>query len=228
MHLPDALWDGPLATADPYAPARVAMVQGQLRARGIHDARVLEAMSEVPRHVFVPPALASAAYVDAPLPIGHGQTISQPYIVALMLEALQLGPAAVVLDVGAGCGYQAAVLARLARRVISVEIIPELAQGARMRLARLAVRNVEIVAADGSQGWAPEAPYDGIVVAAACPRVPRALLDQLAEGGRLVAPVGSTVVQSLVRIVRMDGRTFEEDLGGCQFVPLTGAAGWGH
>ena len=212
--------------ADRTVGSRAAMVHEQLRARGIRDPRVLEAMSEVPRHVFVPAALAGLAYADSPLPIGYGQTISQPYIVALMTEALELGPRSVVLDVGTGCGYQAAVLAHIVRRVVSVEIVAALALSARARLAALGIRNVEVVAGDGSQGWAPGAPYDGIVVAAACPRVPRALVDQLAEGGRLVAPVGSRVVQTLVRMVRLEGRTTQESLGGCQFVPLTGSAGW--
>jgi protein-L-isoaspartate(D-aspartate) O-methyltransferase len=213
-------------TAPDYAAAREAMVSHQLVARGIRDARVLQAMRTVPRHLFVPASIARAAHADAPLPIGHGQTISQPFIVATMLEALELGDNDAVLDVGTGCGYQAAVLSLLARKVVSIEVVPELARAARARLKSLGFANVEVVLGDGGLGWPPGAPYDAIVVAASCPKVPRPLIEQLSEAGRLVAPVGDLYIQNLIRVRLLDGRASEEDLGGCQFVPLVGRHGW--
>src|SRR3989442_3437085 len=168
-----------------FRAARVQMVEQQLRQRGIRDERVLQAMATIPRHLFVPPALRSRAYDDGPLPIGAGQTISQPYIVALMSESLLLTGAETVLEVGTGSGYQAAVLSRLAKRVYSIEILPQLAKTARSRLTALGYDNVRVVVGDGNQGWAPGSPYDAIIVTAAAPQVPPALLDQLAEGGRL-------------------------------------------
>lgn len=204
------------------------MVDHQLRRRGIADARVLAAMARVPRHAFVPEHLREVAYDDRPLPIGNGQTISQPLIVAMMLEALELVGTERVLDVGTGSGYQAALLAELAREVISVEIIPALADTARALLARLGYANVQVVNADGSLGWPPRAPYDAIVAAAASPGVPPALVDQLAEGGRLVLPVGGYYDQDLVRLVRHGDEIERDNRGACAFVPLLGAQGWGR
>jgi protein-L-isoaspartate(D-aspartate) O-methyltransferase len=202
-----------------FRAARADMVRSQIEARGVHDARVLEAMRSVPRHRFVPEYLAHAAYDDGPLPIGHGQTISQPYIVAVMTELLAPGPDDVVLDVGTGSGYQAAVLGRLARRVHSVEIVPELAAEARARLAALGYANVEVITGDGWAGLPAQAPFDGILVAAAPPEVPQALLDQLREGARLVIPVGEE--QQDLRVYERTAEGFEQrTLFGVRFVPL--------
>lgn len=209
--------------ADRYAGARSSMVQHQLRRRGISDPRVLAAMAEVQREEFVPTALRDLAYADRPLPIGFGQTISQPYIVALILEALQLSGDERVLDVGTGSGYQAALLGRLAREVVSVEIIGGLAERASISLRQAGIDNVSVVVTDGGSGFPERAPYDAIAVAAACDRIPQPLLDQLAPGGRLVAPVGGAAFQSLMRVRRAhDGNLRSEDLGGCAFVPLLG------
>ncbi len=211
---------------DPWAPARRLMVEEQLRARGIRDKRLLEAMAQVPRHLFVPPKYQNLAYEDQPLPIGFGQTISQPYMVATMIEALELKGDEVVLEVGAGSGYQAAILSLLAKKVYSLEIIPELAQMARERLRRLGYENVEVLVTDGSLGWEGGAPYDAIVVAAAAPEVPQALVRQLKEGGRMVLPVGEPFLQSCMRGRKKGGKMYLEDLGACSFVPLVGEEGW--
>jgi protein-L-isoaspartate(D-aspartate) O-methyltransferase len=202
------------------------MVARQIRERGIRSARVLEAMETVPRHLFVAADLAPRAYADGPLPIGEGQTISQPFMVAAMTEALLLGGNERVLEVGCGSGYQAAVLSRLARQVIAVETRPVLAVLARERLASLGYTNVTVEEGDGSAGWPAGAPYDAILVAAAAPEVPQPLVDQLAEGGRLVIPVGGPNHQELLRIVKRDGRTTEQSLYSCRFVPLLGRFGW--
>lgn len=204
--------------------ARLQMVEQQLRQRGIRDERVLQAMAAVPRHLFVPPPLRSRAYEDGPLPIGEGQTISQPYIVALMSEALLLTGAETVLEVGTGSGYQAAVLSRVTKRVYSVEILPRLAETARERLTALGYGNVTVVVGDGNLGWAPGSPYAAIIVTAAAPQVPQALLDQLADGGRLVLPVVIGNTQHLLRLRKVDGQVTQEDLGLVQFVPLVGGA----
>ncbi len=197
------------------------MVQQQLRSRGIADARVLEAFGAVPREAFISGQQAGSAYADTPLPIGHGQTISQPYVVALMAEALDLRPDAVVLEVGAGSGYAAAILSLLARRVVAVERLPELADQARERLAALGCANVEVHLGDGTRGWPAAAPFDAILVSAGSETVPPALLDQLAVRGRLVIPVGGHRHQELVRIVRREAGTIaQERLGGVVFVPL--------
>src|SRR3972149_378418 len=180
-----------MAQIDAYWQLRERMVDEQLGGRDISDRRVLEAMRFVPRHRFVPQDAAELAYLDAPLPIGYRQTISQPYIVALMSQLLRLRGDETVLEVGTGSGYQAAVLGRLARRVYTVERIPELAESAKRALAGLELDNVEVCVADGSAGLPEAAPFDGILVAAAAPKAPRPLLDQLAEGGRLVVPVGT-------------------------------------
>lgn len=199
----------------------------ELRRLGIRDERVLAALGHVPREAFVAPAQRLAAYRDAPLPIGAGQTISQPFVVARMAEALDLETGDRVLEIGTGSGYAAAVLARLAGDVHSVERHPELARSAAERLARLGIDRVRVHVGDGTLGWPEAAPYDAIVVAAASPSVPPALLEQLRAGGRLVIPVGDPEAQSLWRLVRRpDGRCDALDLGPVRFVPLVGAAGW--
>jgi protein-L-isoaspartate(D-aspartate) O-methyltransferase len=207
---------------------REKMVRCQIGARGVRDPAVLEAMRSVPREAFLPPELEEFAYHDAPLPIESGQTISQPYIVALMTEALKLRPNERVLEIGTGSGYAAAVLGRVAREVYSVERHEELATLASRRLRELGFANVHVLHGDGTLGWPEHAPFDAIVVAAGGPKVPRSLLEQLAVGGRLVIPVGEARdLQTLLRVTRTpDGRFVEEDLGGVRFVPLIGAEGW--
>lgn len=209
------------------AMSRERMVEEQIAARGIRNSRVLAAMREVPREAFVAPGFEGEAFRDAPLPLGHGQTISQPYIVALMAEAARLAPGDRVLEVGAGSGYAAAVLGRLAERVTAIERQPDLAALARDRLARLGITNVEVVEGDGTLGWPQAAPFDAIVVSAGGPRVPEALTEQLAPGGRLVIPVGREAgVQELRRVLRGPEGLTEESLGAVRFVPLIGAQGW--
>ena len=198
---------------------REAMVRNQIEARGVRDERVLAALRQVPRHRFVPEDLVGSAYEDGPLPIGHGQTISQPYIVAVMTELLAPGPDDVVLDVGTGSGYQAAVLARLAKRVYSIEIVPELARSARERLEALGYTNVEVITGDGWAGLPALAPFDGILVAAAPPEVPQALLDQLSVGARLVIPVGQWDQDLRVYERKPDGID-QRTVFGVRFVPL--------
>jgi protein-L-isoaspartate(D-aspartate) O-methyltransferase len=209
-----------------YSELRQRMVEEQLRPRGIRNPRVLEAMQTVPRHLFVPKIWRAQAYEDGPLPIGHKQTISQPYIVAFMLEALELTGSERVLEVGTGSGYQAALLGWLAHYVYTVEIIPELARSAHKVLSQLGYENVEVVTANGSIGWKAGAPYDAIIVAAASPIVPTPLAEQLREGGRLVLPVGDLFAQELLRIRKQQGKIVTENLGGCAFVPLVGKEGW--
>jgi protein-L-isoaspartate(D-aspartate) O-methyltransferase len=209
-----------MATQD-FEGARSEMVRTQIEARGVRDPRVLEAMRTVPRHHFVPRHLETAAYDDGPLPIGHGQTISQPYIVAVMSEQLAPEPDDVVLDVGTGSGYQAAVLSRLAARVYSIEIVPELADEARARLASLGYTNVEVITGDGWAGLPAKAPFDGILVAAAPSEVPTPLTEQLAVGARLVIPVG-TAQQDLRVLERTAEGIDERTLFGVRFVPLVG------
>ncbi len=218
------LRDGSYARS--FTDLRVTMVEEQLRTRGIRDERVLEAMARVPREEFVPRAFREAAYEDTPLPIGHGQTISQPYTVAFQCEALGLTAEGRVLEIGTGSGYGAAVLSLLAWEVHSIERIPSLAAEARARLERLGYENVQVAVGDGTLGLADEAPFDGIVVTAGGEDVPRAFLDQLAEGGRLVMPVGARGNgQTLYRFTRAHGRIRVEDLGGFVFVPLVGRCG---
>jgi protein-L-isoaspartate(D-aspartate) O-methyltransferase len=202
------------------------MVDEQLRARDIRDRRVLQAMGSVPRHRFVPDDVVHLAYGDCPLPIGRRQTISQPYIVALMSELLELRGPETVLEVGTGSGYQAAVLARLAGHVVSLERIGELAEAARQVLQSLGVTNVEVVVTDGSRGFPPRAPYQGILVAAAAPQVPRPLLEQLDDGGRLVAPVGGIEGQVLECWTRRGDRFEHLRSAPVSFVPLLGEHGW--
>ncbi|KXO07810.1 MULTISPECIES: protein-L-isoaspartate(D-aspartate) O-methyltransferase [Marinobacter] len=207
---------------------RADMVRYQLAGRGIFDSRVLEAMDRVPRERFIPEHLAGEAYEDYPLPIGWGQTISQPYIVALMAQALQLEGRERVLDIGTGSGYAAAVLASLALEVFSIERIPELAEQARRNLERAGFSQVHVRCGDGTLGWPEAAPFDGICVAAGAPAVPETLKQQLAVGGRLIIPVGSEhSVQRLVCITRRTDADFErEDFGDVRFVPLLGEQGW--
>lgn len=210
------------------AALRERMVTEQIAARGISDGAVLKSMGGVPRETFVMPGEEHLAYEDYPLPIGQGQTISQPYIVAYMTEALQLSPEDVVLEVGTGSGYAAAILSRIVRKVYTVERIAELANRARERLMGLGYDNVEVVTGDGSIGYEVHAPYDAIVVTAGAPIVPKALLQQLKVAGRLVIPVGSTqTMQILVRVRRIDEKEYKyEDLCAVRFVPLYGAEGW--
>jgi protein-L-isoaspartate(D-aspartate) O-methyltransferase len=199
---------------------RASMVKHQLRRRGIADSRVLAAMGEVPREAFVPDANKKHAYADGALPLSHGQTISQPLMVAMSVEALRLEGDETVLEVGAGSGYQAAVLSKLAKKVYAIEIIPELVANARLALDSLGIDNVEIICADGRKGWPDGAPYDGIVVAAAAEEVPPALVEQLKEGGRLVIPVGGRWGQSLQASRKRGGKLETAELCGVIFVPL--------
>jgi len=202
------------------------MVEGQIRARGIQNERVLAAMERVPRHVFVPGDLRRAAYDDRPLPIGDGQTISQPYIVALMTDLLDPHAGDRILEIGAGSGYQAAILAELASEVITIERIPAVAARARRNLSAAGARHVDVVVGDGTLGYPSRAPYQGILVTAGTPEVPAPLPGQLADGGRLVAPVGSQGIQELVRIVKEGEKFRRETHGGVVFVPLIGEHGW--
>jgi protein-L-isoaspartate(D-aspartate) O-methyltransferase len=209
-----------------FEAARRDMVERQIRQRGIRSPRVLDAMSSVPRHLFVPAQLLANAYRDEPLPIGEGQTISQPFMVAAMAEALSLEGSERVLEVGAGSGYQAAVLSLLAREVIAIESQPALAAAARERLLQLGYSNVRIVEGDGSLGWPSDAPYEAILVTAAAPAIPPPLIEQLAKGGRLVIPVGSVKDQELLRVTKIGGKVTQQSLFVCRFVPLLGHYGW--
>jgi protein-L-isoaspartate(D-aspartate) O-methyltransferase len=207
--------------------ARKRMVEGQIIARGIKDRRVIEAMLKIPRHVFVEEAMASQAYNDKPLPIGEKQTISQPYMVALMTQLLELTGKEKVLEIGTGSGYQAAVLAALADRVCTVERIRPLALKARKALDSLGLLNINIKISDGTVGWNEEAPFDAILVTAGAPDVPPELVNQLAVNGKLVIPVGDKYEQTLVRIIkREDGSIMRENFIGCRFVRLVGRNGW--
>jgi protein-L-isoaspartate(D-aspartate) O-methyltransferase len=209
-----------------YARARRDMVEMQIRGRGVRDERILAAMAAVPRHLFVAPELRFRAYHDGPLPIGEGQTISQPFMVALTCQRAQVGPDARVLEVGCGSGYQAAVLAHLGEEVWAIERIPELAERARKNLESAGVDNVHVLVGDGTLGHPAAAPYDAIVVAAGAPRVPPALVEQLGEGGHLVIPVGSRHMQSLRILTKRHGKTTEVGSEACVFVPLVGKDGW--
>ncbi len=202
------------------------MVETQLAGRGIRNHRVLEAMRRVPRHLFVEEALQEQAYSDYPLPIGEKQTISQPYIVALMSEVLELKGDEKILEIGTGSGYQAAILAELADRVFSVERFPPLAYRASQILKKLGYQNILIRVADGSLGWPEEAPFDGIMVTAGTPKIPQPLTDQLRVGGRLVLPVGDRLSQELVLVERTPEGIRKTDFGGVRFVDLVGKWGW--
>src|SRR5467141_577905 len=209
-----------------YAVQREEMIEKQLRRRGINDAAVLSAMMAVPRHEFVAEELRAHAYDDLPLPIGGGQTISQPYIVAAMTATLHLRPGDRVLEIGTGCGYQAAVLARLAKEVFTIERRPELASAASAKLARLGYANAHVHCGDGTLGLPELAPFDAILVAAAAPAVPKPLLAQLADGGRMIVPVGDAEHQEL-QLIEKHGDAFSTKmLEGCRFVPLVGYHGW--
>ncbi len=214
------------SSSDPYAEDRARMIEVQLKRRGISNPNVLEAMGAIPRECFVPDGLKGHSYDDRPLEIGHGQTISQPFMVALMTQLLAIQPGDVVLEIGTGSGYQCAVLAQIAARVVSIERVPELATRSRTLLNSLGYTNVAVHMGDGTLGWAESAPYDAIVVTAAGPRVPVTLCEQLREGGRLVCPVGARESQELFRITRHEGVFREERGTGCVFVPLIGADGW--
>jgi protein-L-isoaspartate(D-aspartate) O-methyltransferase len=210
----------------PFEEERRLMVEIQLRHRGIRDERVLDAMVQVPRHEFVPSPLVRAAYDDRPLPLGEAETISQPYIVAAMTEAADVQPGDKALEVGTGSGYQAAILAYLGARVYTIERNAVLAKSAGERLARLGYDGVEVIAGDGSEGYLPAAPYAIILVTAAAPLIPPALLDQLAEEGRLVIPVGDLRHQDLLLNLKQAGQIKTRLLDPCQFVPLIGKGGW--
>jgi protein-L-isoaspartate(D-aspartate) O-methyltransferase len=202
------------------------MVERQLRHRGISDERVLAAMGSVPREIFVPEQVRDSSYNDSALPIGHEQTISQPWVVAAICQALRLQGDELVLEIGTGSGYSAAVLARLARRVISIERVPELGEAARRSLDELAIDGVEVIVGDGSRGYPDEAPYDAIAVHAATPEAPHSLIAELAEGGRLVVPIATGAADLLVAFIREDGALRQETIGPCRFVPLIGVEGF--
>lgn len=214
---------------DRYKKQRARMVETQIKARSIADPRVLKAMETIPRHFFVDEGLIDQAHSDNPLPIGEKQTISQPYIVALMTEALELKGKERILEIGTGSGYQTAILAHLADRVFSIERIAALATRARKILDQLNYYNVAIRVGDGSYGWKEEAPFDAIITTAAAPKIPKYLIEQLIVGGRLVVPVGSRDVQTLYKLTRLAEDVSQmktEDLGGCRFVSLIGESGW--
>jgi protein-L-isoaspartate(D-aspartate) O-methyltransferase len=213
---------------DSFEAKRGAMVAEQLRPRGIRDERVLRVISEVPRHQFIPTALRGTAYDDNPVPIGEGQTISQPFIVAYMLETLQIQPNNVVLEIGTGTGYQAALLGELARQVYTVERVFALHFTAKENLEQLGYSNIEVIHGDGTRGLPERAPFDRIIVAAAAPDVPTSLFEQLVEGGRMVIPVGSPEMQELLLVRKQDGLPVTQQLEGCRFVPLLGEQGFRH
>jgi protein-L-isoaspartate(D-aspartate) O-methyltransferase len=208
------------------ADERSRMVEHQIRSRGIFNIRVLTAMREIPRHLFIPSPYDRSAYEDSPLPIGNGQTISQPYIVALMTDLLDPKPEDQVLEIGAGSGYQAAILSMLVRHVTTIERIPTVADLARENLAKLGLKNISIVVGDGTRGYPKHAPYDGIMITAATPEIPRPLIDQLAVGGILVAPVGGREIQELITLTRYKNEVMRSSHGGVRFVPLIGEHGW--
>jgi protein-L-isoaspartate(D-aspartate) O-methyltransferase len=207
--------------------ARRRMVETQIVARGISDRRVIEAMMKVPRHIFVEEAMSAQTYSDSPLPIGEKQTISQPYMVALMTELLQLTGTEKVLEIGTGSGYQAAILATIANRVYTVERLRSLALRARKALDSIGLLNVNIKIGDGTSGWETEAPFDAILVTAGAPDIPEVLIEQLTTGGRLVIPIGSQTEQRLVKVTkREDGSIYRETSVACRFVKLIGEFGW--
>lgn len=211
-----------LILQDEFAGLRHQMVNTQIMARGIDDMQVLAAMNKVPRHLFVPKNLQSAAYQDRPLPIGEGQTISQPYIVGYMTAAIKPKKEDVVLEIGTGSGYQAAVLAEIVKQVYTLEIIPALGKEAKDLLTRLGYSNIFAKVSDGYHGWSEHAPFDAIVVTAAAEQVPQPLIDQLADGGRMVIPVGPAFsVQNLILVTKKDGKIKKENLFAVRFVPFT-------
>ncbi|HOF18245.1 MAG TPA: protein-L-isoaspartate(D-aspartate) O-methyltransferase [Phycisphaerae bacterium] len=214
------------STEEKLADARQSMVEHQLRRRGIRNQALLDAFSSIPREVFLPDDLYDEAYEDRPVSIGMGQTISQPYVTALMVQHLDLQPAHRVLDVGLGSGYQAAILARLSRHVYAIERIEELTERAMGVLARLEVRNITICTGDGSLGWPEEAPFDRIICGAAAPDIPQPWIDQLGEGGRIVAPIGGPDVQTVVVVQKENGKVRRQQVCDVRFVKLIGRKGW--
>jgi protein-L-isoaspartate(D-aspartate) O-methyltransferase len=212
--------------APDFSEQRALMVERQLRRRGIEDEGVLAAMAAVPREHFVPESVRKSAYNDSALPIGYDQTISQPWVVAAICQAMRLSGEEKALEIGTGSGYSAAILARLAARVVSVERIPELGQMARGKLEELGIENVEVVVGDGSRGWPEEAHYDAIAVHAATPEAPHSLLAQLDHGGRLVVPIATGSADLLTAFIRENGGLRQETIGPCRFVPLIGAEGF--
>jgi len=222
--LPLAVVAGSRGGGEDYRIMRLQMVDKQIRSRGIKDPRVLQAMTEVPRHLFVPPEERDAAYDDTPLPIGHGQTISQPYIVALMTESLHLEPDDRVLEIGTGSGYQAAVLSELVDSVYTIEIVAPLGKAARERLHQLGYDNVQVRIGDGFRGWPEKAPFDAIIVTAAPETIPETLVDQLADGGRMVIPVGR-YLQELILVEKRNGKVRKRSLASVRFVPMVGGEG---
>ncbi|MGE5112285.1 MAG: protein-L-isoaspartate(D-aspartate) O-methyltransferase [Acidobacteriaceae bacterium] len=215
-----------LSDPDRYVSQRLAMVEDQLRRRGIHDQRVLRAMEEVPRHEFIPELERHWAYRDQPVPIGEDQTISQPYIVAVMTQFLSVEPENRVLEVGTGTGYQAAVLSRLAGQIYTIERHATLAERAEEIFRHIGYQNIHVVVGDGTRGLPDHAPYDRILVAAAAPSVPPPLLEQLNEGGRMIIPVGTSNTQILQLLRKSHGEIFTSNLEGCRFVPLIGEGGF--
>jgi protein-L-isoaspartate(D-aspartate) O-methyltransferase len=210
-----------------YDSKRQYMVETQIVARGIKDKRVIDALRKIPRHLFLDEALWPQAYEDHAMPIGEKQTISQPYIVALMTEALQLDDKKKILEIGTGSGYQTAILAEIADQVYSIERIPSIAKRARKVFDKLQYRNVVITIGDGTSGWREHSPYDGIIVTAASPTIPKPLLEQLTTGGRLVIPIGDESTQDLMVYTKEDTNDYrEENYGGCRFVKLVGEYGW--
>jgi protein-L-isoaspartate(D-aspartate) O-methyltransferase len=210
-----------------YNSKRHYMVETQIVARGIKDKRVVDALRKIPRHLFLDEALWPQAYEDHAMPIGEKQTISQPYIVALMTEALQLTDKKKILEIGTGSGYQTAILAEIADQVYSIERIPSIAKRARKVFDKLQYRNVVITIGDGTSGWREHSPYDGIIVTAASPTIPKPLLEQLTTGGRLVIPIGNESTQDLMVYTKEDTNDYrEENYGGCRFVKLVGEYGW--
>lgn len=216
----------PASTPQDFSWAREKLVQEQLIARGIKNPRILTAMRKLPRHLFVDPGLAKRAYEDSALPIGDKQTLSQPYMAARMTEELNLDGHEKVLEIGTGSGYQTALLAELCFNVFSVEKIRDLSRKARALLDRLNYQNIALHVGDGTIGWSEHAPYDGIIVTAGAPEVPKPLLEQLAPGGRLVIPVGDEKGQTLIRVTRVAANFVHEQLGDCRFVKLLGKYGW--
>jgi protein-L-isoaspartate(D-aspartate) O-methyltransferase len=209
-----------------FPKARLKMVEEQITSRGIKEAKLIAAMKKIPRHLFVEEALQNQVYTDHPLPIGEKQTISQPYMAALMTEALLLTGKEKVLEIGTGSGYQTAILAELSEKAFSIERIRPLAIRARKLLYELGYFNVEIKIFDGTFGWAEQSPFDAIMVTAGSPDIPQPLIDQLTTGGRLVIPVGDAFVQDLFRVTKTETGVKKEDLGGCRFVKLIGKYGW--
>lgn len=209
-----------------YKYEREKMVEAQIRSRGVKDERVLQAMLRVPRHLFVPHEFEDMAYADTPLPIGDGQTISQPYMVAVMTELLKIKEEDKVLEIGTGSGYQTAILAELASLVVTIERIETLLKKAKRRLTELGYTNIIFILGDGTLGWKKEAPYQGIIITAGAPDVPPSLFEQLDEGGRMVIPIGSSGYQTLTLVRKIEGRMVKKELFGCTFVPLIGKEGW--